>query len=83
MDVLQAEYQHYLENLSEYVEMYAGKVIAIKDGKVIGVYDDYMQAANDLYPEHEKGTVLIQEVGNDPTAHVAVFHTPGIVGTPV
>ena len=82
MDILQMEYQHYLANLPKYVELYAGKVIAIKGERVIGVYDDYLHAANDLYPEHEKGTVLIQEVGHDPNAYAAVFHTPGITTLP-
>ena len=54
------------------------KFVAIKGQEVLGIYDDYMQAANAVYVDHEPGTVLMQEISKDPEALAVFLHTPGI-----
>lgn len=55
-----------------------GKFVAIKDREVLGVFDDYMQAANTVYLAHEKGTVLMQEISKDPDSLKVTISTPGV-----
>ena len=44
MGRLDQEFQFYLDNQDAMVEKYDGKVIAVKGGKVLGVYDSYLDA---------------------------------------
>ena len=76
---LEKEYEHYLTIREELAENNDGKFVAIKGEEVLGVFDDYLQAANAVYIAHEKGSVLMQKVSRDPDDLIAVFHTPGIV----
>ena len=55
-----------------------GNSSAIKASEVLGIFDDYMQAANSVYLDHDPGTVLMQEISKDPEALAVIFHTPGI-----
>ncbi len=76
---LEKEYEHYLEIREELAKNNDGKFVAIKGEEVLGVFDDYLQAAKAVYIAHEKGTVLMQKVSRDPDDLIAVLHTPGIV----
>ena len=62
---LEREYEYYLEVRDELAKEHDGKLVAIKGREVLGIFDDYRQAANALYEEHEYGTVLMQELGRD------------------
>ena len=75
---LEREYEYYLKNREKLAREYDGKIVAIKGQKVLGAFDDYISAANTIYVEHERGTVLMQEVSKDPEALVVILHTPGI-----
>ena len=79
-EALKAEFKHYLENQDELAEQYGGKYIAMKDSEVIGVYCDYLEAAEDVYniKGHERGTVLMQEV-HDRAKPPVTISTPGVV----
>lgn len=60
--VLQKEFEYYLENHEKLVSSYIGRVIVIKDCKVIGVYDDDTEAITKTVKEHGLGTFLVQRV---------------------
>ena len=73
------EYEHYLEIREELAKTNDGKFVAIKGQEVLGVFDDYVQAANTVYVAHEKGAVFMQKISKDPDSLNAVISTPGIV----
>lgn len=58
---LEKEFNYYLENQDELVKKYNGKFIAIKDCKVIGVYDSELEAIKQTTENQELGTFLIQK----------------------
>ena len=72
------EYEHYLKIREELAENNDGKFVAIKDGEVLGIFDDYLQAANTVYVAHEKGTVLMQEISRDPDSLNVTISSPGV-----
>ena len=75
---LKKEYEHYLKIREDLAKSSDGKFVAIKGDEVLGIFDDYMQAANTVYVAHEKGTVLMQEISADPDALSVTISTPGI-----
>ena len=75
---LNEEHEYFLEILEELAQEYDGKLVAIKGQKVLGVFDDYMQAANAVYVAHEKGTVLMQKVSRDRDSLNVIVSTPGV-----
>ena len=75
---LEREYEHYLKIREELAENNDGKFVAIKDEEVLGVFDNYLQAANTVYVAHEKGTVLMQEITRDPESLNIIISTPEV-----
>ena len=62
---LEKEYEYYLTIRDELAREHHGKLVAIKDKEVLGIFDNYRAAANTVYVEHERGAVLMQELGRD------------------
>ena len=56
-------------NQDEMVAKYDGKVIAIKDGEVLGVFEDYLAAVTEVRKSHELGTFLVQRVSEGDEAY--------------
>lgn len=75
---LQREYEYFLEIREDLAKENDGKYVAIKGQEVLGIYDDYMAAANAVYVDHERGTVLMQEISIDPEALALFLNTPNI-----
>ena len=73
---LEKEYEYYLEIRVELARQHHGKYVAIKNQEVLGIFDDYRQAANAVYVEHEPGTVLMQQIGRDYEYFHAMLHIP-------
>ena len=76
---LEQEYEYFKEIRDSLAQEHDGKLVAIKGRKVLGIYDDYRQAANALYADHEYGTVLMQPLSKDPDTLAVVISTPDIV----
>ncbi len=72
---LTADFHYYLENQDSFVEEYNGKVIVIKDGEVLGVYDSTIEAVTETEIDHELGTFLVQPVSPGPDAYTHTFHS--------
>lgn len=70
---LKDEFQYYIDHQDELVQLYRGKVIVIKDGKVIGVYGSDMEAVTETSKVYEMGTFLVQKC--DPGAYTQTFHS--------
>ena len=73
---LEKEYEYYKEIRGELAREHNGKLVAIKGRQVLGIFDDYGQAAEVVYVEHEYGTVLMQELGRDHEYFAGYFPAP-------
>ena len=65
MGNLDKEFKFYRENKEKFLSEYKGKFIVIKGEKVIGIYQDKMEAIQKTQEEHELGTFLVHEVVED------------------
>ena len=74
---LESDFEYYLAIREELAREHDGKFAAIKDKKVLGIFEDYLEAANAIYVEHERGTVLMQPISSDPDAHI--IYSPSFV----
>lgn len=74
-DHLQEAFDYYLAHQSELVRLYEGKVIVIKDGAVLGAYDDDATAIRGTTKDHELGTFLVQRVSGGDSAYSQTFHS--------
>ncbi len=72
---LQTEFDFYLAHQAKLVEKYDGKYVAIKNGEVLGAYDDEMTAVTETQKSHELGTFLIQKVSQGDSEYSQTFHT--------
>ena len=75
---LEKEYAYYKEIRDELARKHMGKMVAIKGREVLGIFDDYRQAANALYVEHEYGTVLMQVLGRDDEYVTGFYPVPDL-----
>lgn len=76
---LTREFEFYLAHQKEMVEQYDGKVIALKDGRVLGVYDSELAAVTELQKSHELGTFLVQRVTHGDSEYTQTFYSPRAV----
>jgi hypothetical protein len=72
---LQKEFQYYLDHQDEMVRQYDGKFVVIKDGKVLGAYDDELTAITQTQKTQELGTFLVQKVSPGENAYTQIFHS--------
>jgi hypothetical protein len=57
------------------VELYDGKCIVIKDGKVLAAYDNELSAVTETQKRHPLGTFLVQKVTEGDSAYPHTFHS--------
>jgi len=74
-NTLQKEFQFYLDHQDEMVKEYDGKFVVIKDGKVLGAYDDELTAITEAQKLHELGTFLVQKVSRGAKDYTQTFHS--------
>jgi len=72
---LKNAFQYYLDHQKRLVKKYDGKFIVIKDGDVLGAFDDELEAINETAKEHEKGTFLVQFVSPGDAAYTQTFYS--------
>ena len=72
---LEKEFKFYIEHQDKMVEKYGGKIIVIKDGIVLGAYDDELAAITETRKTHELGTFLVQQVSAGSAAYSQTFHS--------
>ena len=72
---LKKEFEYYLAHQDELVEKYNGKVIVIKDQKVIGEFADQVSAINETQKSFKLGTFLVQQVSPGNSAYTQTFHS--------
>lgn len=72
---LAAEFRYYLANQDEIVKKYNGKFVVIKNGSIIGAYNNEIQAVEETKKSHELGTFLVQHVTPGKDEYTEVFHS--------
>jgi|KBSSwiS6_1023812.scaffolds.fasta_scaffold01543_2 hypothetical protein len=58
--MLEKEFQYFLDNQNDLFKQFPDQYIAIKDQKVIGVYDSEIDAYFETQEQHKLGSFLIQ-----------------------
>jgi len=76
--MLEKDYKYYEKNRTVFVEKYSGKVIVIKDQKVIGIYENKPEALSATIKDHEIGTFLIQQVVPVEQDEVQMFYSNAV-----
>lgn len=77
--VLKKELDFYRANQDEMVAKYDGKVIAIKDGVVLGVFETDLAAVTEVRKSYELGTFLVQRVSEGDEAYTVTISSPDVV----
>jgi len=73
-------FKWFLDNVSELAKKYPEKFLAIKNCKVLGVYNSFMEALNKTQKAgYELGSFLIQQASVDPAAYT-VTHYNSFIG---
>ena len=72
---LEKEFKFYIEHQDEMVGKYDGKVIVIKEGIVLGAFDNELAAVTETRKSHELGTFLVQKVSPGSTDISQTFHS--------
>lgn len=72
---LKKEFEFYLAHQEDFVRQYDGKVIVLKDQKVLGVYDDAVSAVTTTQREHKLGTFLVQKVAAGSASTSQTYHS--------
>ena len=66
--MLEKEFQYIVDNQTDLFKQFPDQYIVIKNQKVIGVYDNKIDAYFETQQEHELGSFLIQFCSLDPEA---------------
>lgn len=72
---LREDFQYYLDHQAEIVKQHDGKVVVIKDGEVLGAYEDEFTAITETQKSHELGTFLVQRVSAGTRDYTQTFHS--------
>ena len=75
---LKKDFEFYLSHQNEMVEKYDGKYIVIKNGDVLGAYDDELMAVTETKKSHELGTFLVQKVSPGDADYSQTFHSRAV-----
>ncbi len=72
---LEEEFHFYIDHQDELVKQYNGRVIVIKNCKVIGDFDSEIEAVTETSKEHELGTFLVQMCKPGKESYTQTFHS--------
>lgn len=72
---LKKELEYYIAHQDELVKKYNGKVLVIKDQRVIGVYVDHLSALTETQKKFRPGTFMVQKCSPGPDDYTATYHS--------
>ena len=76
---LEKEVEFFRANQEELVAKYDGKVIALKDGIVLGVFESDLAAVIEVQKSHPLGTFLVRRVSAGNEAYTMTVASPSVV----
>jgi len=71
--VLEKEFKYFIDNQAELFKQFPDQYLVIKDQKVIGIYDNGIDAYFEAQQEHDLGSFLIQFCSLNPDASIQSF----------
>ena len=71
-------FQYYLDHQDEIVADHDGKFVVIKDGGILGAYDDELTAIAETKKHHALGTFLVQKVSHGSEDYTQTFHSRAV-----
>jgi hypothetical protein len=74
-EMLEKEFQYFLDHKDELVKKYKGKYIIIVGDQVKGSYNSQKEAYDKTIGTYEEGTFLIQLCSPDEDAYTHYFHS--------
>ena len=80
VNVLEKELKAYEEMKEELLKKYRGKVVAIKEGKLLGVYESEEDAFKDVLEKYGLVPVLIKRVVDKEKPEEIPSYTYGLLG---
>ena len=78
-EIARENYNWFEENLPELEKQYGDKYVAIKEKRIVGVYDDKRSAYTDMREKEELGTFIIQLCSSDKNNTTNFFYTPWVL----
>jgi len=72
---LQKEFEYYVANQADLVAKHGGKFVVIKGEKVIGVFDDQIEAIKETSKTNAPGTFLVQKCVPGSDSYTETFHS--------
>jgi hypothetical protein len=72
-------FEFYLSHQEEFVEKYNGRVVALKDCKVLGDYEDQMTAITETAKTEPLGTFIVQKVSPGDQDYTITINSPWVV----
>ena len=75
--MFEKSFNYFNNNKAELIMQYKGKVIAVYNNGVLGVYDSKIEAYQNVPKEHhiEAGSFIIRDCSEDHQRHVRVYHS--------
>lgn len=73
--MLEKEFEYYIAHQAELVQKYNGKILVIKDQKVIGVFENELEAINETSKTHQVGTFLVHKCEPGEQNYTMTFHS--------
>ncbi len=69
------DFKWYVKNQEELLKEYNGKVLAIKNEKVLGAYGTEIEALTETTKQHDQGTFIIQKCTPGDQDYTITFHS--------
>jgi hypothetical protein len=66
---MERDFNFFVSNHEDFVKKYNGKYVVIKNKKVLGAYDDMMEAVNKTMTQEKLGTFIVQMVAPGPESY--------------
>jgi hypothetical protein len=71
------ELKFFIQHQEELVQRYEGKVLALQNKEVVGVYDSPLEAYLEAQKTHSLGTFMIQPCEPGPSAYTVTINSLG------
>jgi hypothetical protein len=72
---LEKEFKFFLSHQDELVKEHQGKVLVIKNERVLGAYNSELEAVEKTRKNHEIGTFLVQKCEPGEESYTAIYHS--------
>lgn len=66
---MREDYEWYKENLNQLYKEFGASILAIKNKRVIGTYDNFKKALDETEKTEEPGSFILQKCGADESSY--------------